>query len=307
MDNHNQNRLKILSHSHGLVLLYHSISSDASLFQKPIHNIKPEIFEKHISELSEFFQFVSMVEFVCADDPSGLATITFDDGYRNVLTNALPILEGAQIPATICVNSSVLFGQINWRDKIRFLIQHNLTEDFMVTCCLPETESTFYRFSKHPANNSALIDHRLNEYFKNHAIEIKQDRTYLNSKDLKACTKSNKLLSVINHSASHYVLSSLTNEEQIHEINEPRQWLSEFSRAYLENVFAVPFGGSRDINEKSLEFVIEAGYHNLLMSRQRLHPTNQLTSHKPRMIERFMPRSEDIIEEILRTCSELSV
>ncbi len=244
-----------------------------------------------------------MSEFTSAEDSSGLATITFDDGYRNVLLNALPILEGAQIFATLCVNSSVLQGQINWRDKVRFLIQHNLTEDFMSTCNLSETEGSFYRFSKHSANNSALIDERLNEYFNDHGIEIKQDRTYLNSKDLKAATKSIKTLSVVNHGARHYVLSSLTDEQQLHEISNPPACLSECAKSYLENVFSVPFGGSRDINDKSLGIAIQAGYQNMLMSRQSLHRTSETPSRTPRLIERFMPRTEDIVEEILRTCS----
>jgi len=304
MDNQHQNKLRDLSKSHGLVLLYHSISDDTALSEHRIHNVTPNMFEKHISELCEVFQFVSMAEFASAEDPAGLAAITFDDGYRNVLTNALPILEGAQIPASLCVNSSVLQGQINWRDKVRFLIKHDLTEDFMTTCSLPMTKGTFYRFSKHPANNSALINEHLNEYFNDHGIRIPQDSAYLDSKDLKSCTKSHKILSVVNHGATHYVLSSLTDEQQAHEINEPRLWLSECSRCCLENVFSVPFGGSRDINDRSLEIATEAGYHHLLMSRQRLHRADPTSSDAPRMIERFMPRSKDVLEEITRAYSE---
>ncbi|MYB34284.1 MAG: polysaccharide deacetylase family protein [Gammaproteobacteria bacterium] len=301
-----RNTISALSKSHGLVLLYHSISDDSRLSERRIHNVSPNMFERHLSELHEFFRFVSMAEFVSAEDPAGLATITFDDGYRNVLTNALPILEGAQIPASLCVNSSVLQGQVNWRDKVRFLIQHDLTEDFMATCDLPVTEGTFYRFSKHPANNSVVIDRHLNEYFNDHGIEITQDQTYLDSKDLKSCTKSHKTLSVVNHGARHYVLSSLTDEQQVHEINEPRLWLSECFRACLENVFSAPFGGSRDINHNSLEVAVEAGYHNVLMSRQRLHRAGQTSSSTPRKIERFMPRAEDVVEEVLRECSDLA-
>lgn len=305
MDNHRQNTLRSLSKTHGLMLLYHSVSSDTGLSQNRIHNVSPDIFEKHISELYQAFLFVSMAEFVSAEDPAGLATITFDDGYRNVLTNALPILEGAQIPATLCVNSSVLQGQINWREKIRFLVQHDLAEDFVATCDLSVTEGTFYRFSKHPANNSALIDECLDKYFNDHGIEITQDRTYMDSNDLKSCTKSHRILSVVNHGARHYVLSSLTDEQQAHEINEPRLWLSECFRACLENVFSAPFGGSRDINEKSLEIMAEAEYHNVLMSRQRLHRKDQMSSRTPCMIERFMPRSEDAVEEILKEYSKI--
>lgn len=306
MQARHRNTISALSKSHGMVLLYHSISDDPRLSERNIHNVSPDLFEKHLSELHEVFRFVSMDEFISAEDPAGLATITFDDGYRNVLTNALPILEGAQIPASLCVNSSVLQGQVNWRDKVRFLIQHDLTEDFMGTCGLSVTEGTFYRFSKHPANNSAEIDECMNRYFHDHGIEITQDRTYLDLQDLKSCTSSHKILSVVNHGARHYVLSSLTGEQQAHEINEPRIWLSECFGACLENVFSAPFGGSRDINRNSLETAVAAGYHNVLMSRQRLHRADQASSSSPRKIERFMPRSEEVVVEILSEHSGLA-
>ncbi len=299
MNNNHRNSLRNLSKSHGLVLLYHSVSDDASLSHNRIHNVSPNSFERHLSELHEIFRFVSLPEFLSAESPAGLATITFDDGYRNVLIHALPILEDAQIPATLCVNSSVVQGQPNWRDRIRFLIKHDLTQEFMNACKLPMTEGMFYRFSKHPANNSALIDECLNEYFHEHGIEITRNPAYLDSKDLSACSKSHKILSVVNHGSRHYVLSSLTDKEQAHEIHEPIPWLPKCSRAYVEDVFSVPFGGSQDINEKTLEIAGGAGYDNLLMSRQRLHRHDRSSPRKPRMIERIMPRSRDVIKEIL--------
>ena len=296
-----------LSKSHGLVLLYHSISDDTRLSERLMHNVSPSMFEQHISDLFEVFRFVSLPEFLSAENAAGLAAITFDDGYRNVLTHALPILEEAQIPASLCVNSSVLQGRLNWRDKVRFIVRHDLAEDFMNTCKLPATEGSFYRFSKHPSNNSAFVDQCMDDFLQDRAIEIMPDPACMNFKDLQACSKSCKLLSVVNHGARHYVLSSLTDQQQYNEINEPRQQLSQCSNACLDDVFSVPFGGGQDLNQKTLEIAHEAGYSNLLMSRQQLHqaaPPPPLTQSL-RKVERFMPRTDNVLQEIASVYSML--
>jgi len=50
--------------------------------------------------------------------PLGAACITFDDGYRDNLTNAAPLLRKYNLPATIFVTSGVLDGGVMWNDSI---------------------------------------------------------------------------------------------------------------------------------------------------------------------------------------------
>jgi peptidoglycan/xylan/chitin deacetylase (PgdA/CDA1 family) len=49
--------------------------------------------------------------------PGPAFAITFDDGYRNVLTEALPLLEALQIPATVFLTTGFLDGRVAppWR------------------------------------------------------------------------------------------------------------------------------------------------------------------------------------------------
>jgi len=101
-----------------------------------------------------------------------------------------------------------------------------------------------------------------------------------------------------NHSMNHYVLASLSCKQQLREIKSAHQWLHEIKGLPLSRCFSAPFGGSADTNEVSRNLVCELGYQCLLMSRQRLQPaipeTNKIT-----VLERFMPKSADICNELL--------
>ena len=49
-----------------------------------LHNVPPTTLQRHIEYLSSCFEFVSLQAFSDAQSKRGLATITFDDGYKNV-------------------------------------------------------------------------------------------------------------------------------------------------------------------------------------------------------------------------------
>ena len=65
--------------------------------------ITPEEFENHLKYLSENFKIVGF-----GDDWSNIEdkaiTITFDDGYHDFYSNALPLLEKYKVPATIFIS-----------------------------------------------------------------------------------------------------------------------------------------------------------------------------------------------------------
>ena len=71
-------------------------------------NVPPGVFEKQIEVLAEFAEFVHLVDLPSRlkqatpfDKP--LVALTFDDGYANFYTEALPILKRYNAPATLFV------------------------------------------------------------------------------------------------------------------------------------------------------------------------------------------------------------
>ena len=97
--------IKTIAKDNGVILLYHSIAHDNPIdLEKTLHNVSPVIFYKHIEDISDHFELVSLQEFTQAASKNGLAAITFDDGYKNVLENAVPILESFNCPTTLFLN-----------------------------------------------------------------------------------------------------------------------------------------------------------------------------------------------------------
>ncbi len=85
-----------------IVLLYHKVRRPEDLFEAAI---SPENFENQMRFLSEKFHVVSIKEVLEAKErrqipKKPLAAITFDDGYRDNLQVAYPILKRYALPAT---------------------------------------------------------------------------------------------------------------------------------------------------------------------------------------------------------------
>ena len=84
------------------ILMYHMIEVPKHSLEKPNLAVSPKEFEKQIKWLKKNgWQFVTISELLNKRDPSKTIAITFDDGYINNLTNALPILEKYQAKATL--------------------------------------------------------------------------------------------------------------------------------------------------------------------------------------------------------------
>jgi peptidoglycan/xylan/chitin deacetylase (PgdA/CDA1 family) len=102
-----------------LVFGYHRVCTDfAAESAAAIDSclISQATFARHVSFLSGHFELATMsraVEVLSGNAKASrdLAVITFDDGYADVLQNALPILADVRAPATIYVSSGVVGKQ----------------------------------------------------------------------------------------------------------------------------------------------------------------------------------------------------
>lgn len=82
------------------VLVYHTINEVAGEPDCP-EMITPARFEQQLDWLSRRRQVVPLIDTL--SNQSRLVALTFDDGYRDNLTTALPLLEKYSLPATVFV------------------------------------------------------------------------------------------------------------------------------------------------------------------------------------------------------------
>ena len=298
MKQKSQQPIEYLAKRFGIVLLYHSVSTDSpGKPENTIHNTTPDCFEKNLRDVGKHFKFVNLEELSSSADKSGLAAVTFDDGYSNIFSNALPILEKHHIPGTLFLNPVTFNANYNWRDKVRHVIKNNLEDAFLKNTTLNFREGKFYRYSKSCLNNSQQIDTQLDFFLGNKMLDVYPAYPYLTIEDL---ILDNPLINYGNHTLDHYVLSSLNESQQIHQIIEGENRLKEAIGSNISQCFSAPFGGTLDINTTTLSILRKANYKSILMSRQKLQPGRPESEH-PQVLERFMPRSEDIIDEISST------
>jgi peptidoglycan/xylan/chitin deacetylase (PgdA/CDA1 family) len=94
-------------------------------------NVSPDLFEKQIAALADFAEFVPLLELPgrlkrSSASAKPLVCLTFDDGYANFYSQALPILERYHAPATLFVITSLVgrrepvpFDRWSQRNRIR--------------------------------------------------------------------------------------------------------------------------------------------------------------------------------------------
>jgi peptidoglycan/xylan/chitin deacetylase (PgdA/CDA1 family) len=89
------------------VLVYHTISSPPDPMPADI-DISPERFAQQLRWLVRRRRVVPLDETLRVSPRRRLTAITFDDGYRDNLTVALPLLEKFQLPMTLFVAAGLL-------------------------------------------------------------------------------------------------------------------------------------------------------------------------------------------------------
>lgn len=104
----------------GLILGYHRVTTLAS---DPYEMcLPPAQFRDQMAYLESHCHPLSLTELVSraqsGDLPPRAVAVTFDDGYRDVLTNASPILLERGIPATFFVVTEALDGVAFWWDSL---------------------------------------------------------------------------------------------------------------------------------------------------------------------------------------------
>ena len=84
------------------VLMYHSVGADVIDDVQGLYNISPGLFRAHMEALASSHK-ARLASLENMDAQAGGIAVTFDDGYRNTLEVAAPVLSGLGIPFTAFV------------------------------------------------------------------------------------------------------------------------------------------------------------------------------------------------------------
>ncbi len=112
-------RIELLHRSRSVILGYHGVGRAPFLQDLSRLTVRPSRFRAQIQLLADAgFKFVTVAQLARlaegGEPPPGYAAISFDDGMRNNLTVALPILQEYDIPATVYVTIGTMGGVSPW-------------------------------------------------------------------------------------------------------------------------------------------------------------------------------------------------
>ena len=273
-----------------IVLIYHSSFSDKNILRDSyIHNVTPENIIKHIEILSKFYDLVKLDDLFSADSKiEGKMAITFDDGYSNLFQDILPSLIEKKIHSTIFIIGNTLNGKVLWREKIAYLLRNpkifnEFNKFYSKHVSVKWDFETFYRKSKLFEFNSKELDSYLDQFLNLHGFYIKTN-LISNKNNL----INNEYVSYGNHTYNHYVLSSLTEEEQYYEINHNIKLLKKLN-INLSKVFAFPFGGMNDYNKLTLNILDDLNIDKVLLSNNIINFPGVTNINNIKYLDRLAP------------------
>jgi len=219
--------------------------------------------------------------------PEKAAVVTFDDGYKDNLTVALPILEKYDVPATIYVCTGIVEGTtpLWWYDHERLLEERSELE-------FSWRERSFrWPLSTFQERGVALA--ALNELFKTlHPDEQnellatirgtpKREISTYSTIDSPALTwdevrilDKHPLITIGAHTKSHPVLSTLSYPDLVDELREGRRYLEE-QLGHQVFHFAYPFGSVQEAGAREYLAARKEGYHSAVTTT----PAHLLDKH----------------------------
>jgi peptidoglycan/xylan/chitin deacetylase (PgdA/CDA1 family) len=279
--------IKLITKNFSPVLLYHSLGSIPK-FNNNIDHVNLEILNSQLKGIQKYWKFVTIDEYTSVKNKKGLASITIDDGYKNIIDESLEVFKSLDIPITIFINSSTFNGKTFWRDKIRYLIENKMVRKYINFSNYFEEkhENKFYLISKDQKFNSKEVDRDIDQFFLEEGVSLSNSHNLCF--DSKKYLIKNNLVSYGNHTANHYMLSSLSKQEQYDEIVKCKDFIDQLDVNKSE-VFSIPFGGDNSFNKNTLSCLEDLNYKKFLKS------TNNLDNLKiSNEINRFMPQSNEI-------------
>jgi len=254
-----------------IVLIYHRVTSLPS--DPQLLAVAPDNFLSQINHIKDSFPVLRFEgDWTRINGPS--VVITFDDGYADNVLEALPILEGADVPATFFVSTDGLGSsrEFWWDDLERIILKGVAFPDSFVLRdarfgrCWPtrnSSERNILYQEIHPLIKQ--IDAARREGWLKQlrdwaciAEEGRASHRVMTCNELKKLASS-RLATIGAHSASHAPLIALSCDDQKREIIESKRRLEELTGREIA-VFSYPFGGKRDYNRETVRLCHDSGY-----------------------------------------------
>ena len=203
------------------------------------------------------------------------AVFTFDDGYRDNIARALPILQRERVPFTIYVPTAAITRDLfAWWLGLRELFRSNervdiaaMDKSFSCADLVSKTRSLAVATAWVHMNYQRIAD--LRDTFLSRRISLEElcDRYFMNENELRSLA-GEPLASIGAHTITHPALATLDAENALREMVDNRSYLQARSDLDVKD-FAYPFGNALACGSREARLAAQAGFRTAATTSNR--------------------------------------
>jgi peptidoglycan/xylan/chitin deacetylase (PgdA/CDA1 family) len=248
------------------ILIYHQVLADFDPM-RPCE-VTAEQFETEVVRLKTYFNILTlrdaMQKLHHGTLPKNPAVITFDDGYENNASVALPILKKHQVTATFFIASDFLNGGAMWNDKVIELVRAWPKSTLSVEDIPDESFDTSSMSAKRFSAEQLLLKLKYLPLEQRTSAVAKLEKsvalTGLMMSDAQVLELHSAGMEIGGHTCSHPILATLKDEEAFKQIKDNKVYLERLLGEPIES-FAYPNGKpNKDYSAATKQQVLKAGY-----------------------------------------------
>jgi peptidoglycan/xylan/chitin deacetylase (PgdA/CDA1 family) len=211
----------------GVILVYHRVTSVADPAFAPL---PPEIFEEHCRAIKQWLSVMPLSVFAerhrHGRSLKGCCAITFDDGYRDFLEYAYPILERHSLPAThFLVTDCLASGLPTWNLRLNRQFWHGRDRSRKASDSAALHPREVAALKRQLGKLSAAERYAWLEVREAAQPDLPPPPPMLRPEDLTECDP--RLIEWGSHTVSHAMLAYCDRETLQRELRESRRLLEE--------------------------------------------------------------------------------
>jgi peptidoglycan/xylan/chitin deacetylase (PgdA/CDA1 family) len=262
------------------VLVFHRVNDDQDPF---FPSLPTSVFADRIAHIARHYRVLTVEDLADRMEqgtvPGDAIALTFDDGYRDNLTHAAPILAHHGLPATIfLVTGHIGTPDIPWFDRLALAFKTATRPAVSLDPAHPFPLTT-------PGDRLQALAAALAELKRLPDEERRRQLTRLEAELRPAGPERPKRLmltwdevgalrdlgfSIGAHTVSHPILSRTTPERAWHEIHGSKRAIEQVLGDRVR-AFAYPNGAAEDYDETTTQLVRQAGFTCAVTTRRGLN------------------------------------
>ncbi|MBL7716942.1 MAG: polysaccharide deacetylase family protein [Bdellovibrionales bacterium] len=294
--------MKTAHSGHLTIFNYHRIKDDSPNFKTDFDD---EVFGPSVSQLEEQLKWLKRNTTVISEDelleslrkktrlPKHATMVTFDDGYVDNFTHALPVLSALRIPAIFYIPAQVMNDRsLGWWDHISYLLKKTHKSEILLrgirlrlSDCRERAGQPLFEVMKLQSfqETSSLVE-ELSQVCEvpiaSHDICSSQLMTW---DHLRSAIKQG--ITIGSHSNTHRVLATLPLATQLEELRSSKYTL-ENTLSISVKTLAYPIGGYEHFSIETMDMAKQLGYEAAFTFTNEI---NDLDAIHPFWIRRISP------------------